>query len=286
MDALGYVYNRAAANLRRPETGLIGLVINELRNAFFTEFATAAQMTFAAAGYATVVANTDEDGDLQAQVTRSMIEHGVSAVLISPTYGSGATFDALRAAKIPTLQVLRDVEGDRESVPFASFDYASGSRAAVAHLSAGGPRRYAFVGGHEDWPITAERMTGFSERGGDCVVFPGRPTRRFGQAAAAKVRAARADAVLCFNDLVALGLLAQLVADGARVGQDVRLVGFDDVEECALCHPALSSVRCDSGAFGRVCATHMLAWLSDGVRPPAERRAPVSLVVRASSGAP
>ncbi|MCB1347311.1 MAG: LacI family DNA-binding transcriptional regulator, partial [Maritimibacter sp.] len=61
MAEIGYVYNRAAANLRSAGAGLIGLVINDLRNPFFTEFATSLQMSLSARGYAAVVANTDED---------------------------------------------------------------------------------------------------------------------------------------------------------------------------------------------------------------------------------
>ena len=86
MGALNYVYNRSAANLRGADVGLIGLVINDLRNPFFTEFAASAQMTFASRGYATVIANTDENPSIQTQVIASMIEHGVSGFLISPTY--------------------------------------------------------------------------------------------------------------------------------------------------------------------------------------------------------
>ena len=86
MGALDYVYNRTAANLRGADVELIGLVINDLRNPFFTEFAASAQMTFARRGYATVIANTDENPEMQAQVIASMVEHGVSGFLISPTY--------------------------------------------------------------------------------------------------------------------------------------------------------------------------------------------------------
>ena len=77
MADLGYVYNRAAATLRNANAGLIGLVINDLRNPFFTEFATSLQMALSARGYATVIANTDEDSTLQAQVVGAMLEHGV-----------------------------------------------------------------------------------------------------------------------------------------------------------------------------------------------------------------
>ena len=80
MAEIGYVYNRAAANMRMSNAGLIGLVINDLRNPFFTEFATSLQMALAERGYSTVIANTDESPQLQDQVVGSMIEHGVSAL--------------------------------------------------------------------------------------------------------------------------------------------------------------------------------------------------------------
>ena len=101
MTELGYVYNRAAANLRTANAGLIGLVINDLRNPFFTEFATSLQMALSARGYATVLANTDEDPALQAQVVGAMLEHGVSALIVSPAYGEEArTFDAIARARV------------------------------------------------------------------------------------------------------------------------------------------------------------------------------------------
>ncbi|MDI6838772.1 MAG: LacI family DNA-binding transcriptional regulator, partial [Rhizobiaceae bacterium] len=91
MDRIGYVYNRAAANLRTSNVGLIGLVINDLRNPFFTEFATSLQMALSARGYAAVLANTDEDPRIQAQVVAAMIEHGVSALVVSPAYDDDAS---------------------------------------------------------------------------------------------------------------------------------------------------------------------------------------------------
>ena len=102
MARIGYVYNRSAANMRSSNAGLVGLVINDLRNPFFTEFATSLQMALADKGYSAVIANTDEDPGLQAQVVGSMIEHGVSALILCPAYGeTRATFDAIARAGIP-----------------------------------------------------------------------------------------------------------------------------------------------------------------------------------------
>ena len=119
MDELNYVYNRSAANLRGADVGLIGLVINDLRNPFFTEFAASAQMTFARRGYATVMANTDETPAVQAQVIASMIEHGVSGFLLSPTYvDEPEGLEAVRRAGVPAMQVLRRI--DARTTPFPS----------------------------------------------------------------------------------------------------------------------------------------------------------------------
>lgn len=290
MADLGYVYNRSAANLRGSNAGLIGLVINDLRNPFFTEFATSAQMAFSARGYATVIANTDEDAGLQAQVVGSMIEHGVSALVISPTYGEeAATFDPIARAGIPTMQVLRVVDARTDLFPFASMDYARGGRLATQHLVDRGSKRIAFIGGFDGRPITKERMSGYlavmEEQGMTPFTLHGRASRSFGREAAQNLCAEHPeiDAAICFNDLVALGMMNAMAELGRPVGQDFALVGCDDIEDCAQVWPQLTSVHCDIAGFARQTAATILDWLEKGVSPAPETRAGVDLVVRASS---
>lgn len=291
MASIGYVYNRAAANMRSSNVGLIGLVINDLRNPFFTEFAASAQMALSERGYATVVANTDENPELQAEVVGSMIEHGVSGLVISPTYGCEAeTFGPLERSGTPALQVLRQVDARTDLFPFASHDYATGGFDAARHLLDTGAKRIAFVGGQGERPITQERMSGYLRALGEAGIAPvmlhGRASRAFGlEAVDALLREhPDVDAALCFNDLVALGMMSGFARTGRMPGRDFQLVGFDDIEECGLIWPALSSVRCNIGAFARSTASALLGWIEDGTRPPAETRAPVELVIRASSG--
>ena len=124
-----------------------------------------------------------------------------------------------------------------------------------------------------------------AEAGLEPVAFHGRPSRAFGRDMALRLAAEHPgiEAAICFSDLVALGMLAGLAQAGVRVGTDFRLVGFDDIEECALTWPQLTSVRCDVARFGREFAEAMLAWLEDGERPPETRLAPVELIPRQSS---
>ncbi|MBJ2151317.1 LacI family DNA-binding transcriptional regulator [Paracoccus sp. IB05] len=289
MADLGYVYNRSAAMLRQSNAGLVGLVINDLRNPFFTEFATSAQMALSARGYATVLANTDEDPGLQAQVVAAMLEHGVSALIISPAYGAEeATFGTIARAGIPALQVLRKAYAETASFPFAAPDYERGSRLATEHLLATGARRIAFAGGIEGRQVTQERMSGYLQVMRDAgiapLILPGRPSRAQGRELARILDASPGvDAALCFNDLVALGLTNGLAALGRKVGSDFRLVGFDDIEECRDAFPPLSSVRCDIAGFGRRMAAELISWLETKTAPPPVTLTPVDLVIRASS---
>jgi LacI family transcriptional regulator len=290
MSEIGYVYNRAAANLRAAKVGLIGLVINDLRNPFFTEFATSLQMALSTHGYATVISNTDEDPRLQAQVVVSMIEHGVSALVISPAYGEeAATFGPLARAGIPVFQVLRRVSEDGSAFPFRSFDFARGGQLATRHLIEMGARRIAFVGGVEGRPITLERLSGYcavmKEHGLAPVILPGRSSRLFGREMAVVLARdhPEIEAAICFNDLVALGALSGFAAINRQVGRDVGLVGFDDIEDCAIVHPQLSSVHCDIAGFGRDTAQALVDWLKSSRSPYPESRAPVTLARRASS---
>lgn len=289
MAEIGYVYNRAAANLRSSQIGLVGLVINDLKNPFFTEFATAVQMAISAAGYATVVANTDEDPALQARTIAAMIEHGVSGLIISPVYGDeDASFGQLERAGIPAMQVLRKVSPRTDLFPFAAPDYVSGGRLAAEHLIAMGARRIAFVGGIEGRSVTSERQSGYMDalarNGMEPRLVFGRPTRAFGRECANRlIDEMGCDAAVCFNDLVALGVISGLASHGRTVGRDFRLVGFDDIEEAAHSYPPLSSVQCGIAAFGQDMAARLMAWLGSGAPPPADTRSPVQLIVRASS---
>ena len=287
---IGYVYNRAAANMRKSNTSLVGLVINDLRNPFFTEFATSLQMSLAERGYCTVVANTDENTHLQDQVVASMIEHGVSALLICPAYGeTTATFDRMKRAGIPALQMLRCVDDRLALFPFAAPEYPRGSEIATQHLIACGARRIAFLGGLPNRAVTEERKTGYLKAleaaGIPPLILTGKPNRAFGRTIVEQLFEQHGDvnAVLCFNDLVALGVLSGCQEHGRNVGSDFKIVGFDDIEEAANAFPALTTVRCDITGIGAKAAATMVRWLEEGIAPAQETRMPVQLVVRTSS---
>ena len=290
MHALGYVRNRAAAALRGSGTGLVGLVINDLRNPFFTEFATSVQMALAEQGLATVVANCDEDPDIQTRTITTMLEHDVAGLIISPCYGDGsAGFQAIERAGLPALQVLRQVPTGTTPLPFFSHDYRAGSYLAIRHFLSQGIRNIAFVGGVDGREITTERMSGYLDEMARHdllpVVLQGPSTRAFGRQAAETLQHAHPEvtAAICFNDLVAIGLQTGLTVQGLKIGPQFQVLGFDDIEEAALIHPALSTIRCNVGAFGTQSAMKLATMIKDGPDSISDERLAVELIVRETS---
>jgi len=287
MQEIGYVYNRSAANLRSTGTSLIGLVINDLTNPFFTEFATSLQMALGSRGYAVVVANTNEDPEIQDQVVEAMLEHGVSALILSPAYGDvSKTLSAVDRAGIPLMQVLRQVDGETAKFPFVAPDYAKGGREATQHLIATGARQIAFVGGLDGAEVTRERLSGYIEamkhNGLQPLVRTGKSSRLFGYGATADLfkEHPECDAAVCFNDLVAFGMISACHEAGIKVGEQFQIVGFDDIKEASECWPALSTVHCGVSEFGESVADTVLQWLQEGITPSEYMRTPTHLVLR------
>ncbi|WP_170558253.1 LacI family DNA-binding transcriptional regulator [Ruegeria atlantica] len=287
MKEIGYVYNRSAANLRSTGTALIGLVINDLNNPFFTEFATSLQMALGSRGYAVVVANTNEDTELQDQVVGAMLEHGVSALILSPAYGDvSSTLSAVERAGIPLMQVLRQVESETARFPFIAPDYAEGGRAATQYLIDTGARNIAFIGGLDGAEVTQERLSGYigamKRNGLQPIVKTGKSSRSFGHEATISLftEHPECDAAVCFNDLVAFGMINACHETQVKIGTEFQIVGFDDIKEASECWPALSTVHCGVSEFGEQVADTVLLWLQDGVSPAQQARTSTRLVLR------
>ncbi len=291
MERIGYIYNRSAANLRSSSIDLIGLVINDLRNPFFTEFAALLQKNLSEHGYAVVLSNVNEDAALQAQTINALIEHGVSGFVIAAAYGddSDTSLRLIAKAEIPAIQVFRKVDDREDKIPFVAPDYQLGGRLATEHLFMRGCKRIAFLGGLDDRTVTEDRMSGYlsvlEERGEPPLLLTGSATHQFGVEGAKRLKVDHPDVegVLCFNDRVALGAINGCSMVGRQVGSDLRIVGFDNIEGCEQSVPKLTSVSCGMIDFVSCVSDGLLAWLSNPIKPMPSIRTPVELIIRGSS---
>lgn len=287
---VGYVYNLGAARMRAARSRMVGVIIPSLANPFFAELLAGIEAVLDAAEMGVIFANARESLQKQETLIRRMREHGTDGLIICPAAGSGA--DLLeRAAEwdLPVVQALRHVSmtaGD-----YAGIDYFGGMRRATEYLVSYGHRRIAFVSGNRVHSAYAERLQGFqtameAHRLTADLVFNIPLTHADGMNAAGFLldRPDPPTAAICFNDVVALGLLRGLYDQGVEAGPDFSVIGFDNVPEGILARPMLTSVSSRPFAVGEAAATLLLRRLADPTRKPEKIIEAAELVERQSCG--
>ncbi|OOG64127.1 transcriptional regulator [Rhodanobacter sp. B04] len=295
----GYVYNRAAANLRRRTSSSIALVLNDLTNPFFAEFAAGVDAVVGEAGFVTLLGCTSESSTREQAVLGSLIEHGPAGIILSPAEGSSAQqVLAAMGAQTPLLLFNRELGGSLPEYAhwdLLALDNQHGTRLATEHLIAQGHRRIAFFGGHSTASSYRQRQAGYTEamQSAGLRIEPHwqvecAPTRldAANQTAALFATAPAPTAAVCYNDAVALGLMLGLSQRGLRPGRDFALTGFDDIAEAAMSTPPLTTLTTAPLARGRQAAELLLLRLRDPAAATRRTIAPVQLVVRASSCPP
>ncbi len=288
-----YVYNRGAANLRRRTSSSVALVINDLSNPFFAEFAAGVDQALAAKGYVTLLGSAGESPERQQAVLASLMEHTPAGLILSPAEGSDG--DSLRhvLGHSNVLLFNRAVAGT--DWDFLALDNRHGAYLATRHVIGLGHRRIAFFGGHADSSSCQQRREGFvqamAEAGlevPEASLIESAPNRL--EAAARTAELFTGDAVptaaVCYNDNVALGLMLGLASRGIRAGRDFSITGFDDISEAAATTPALTTIAVDPRERGRQAAELLLQRIDHPEAAPRHTVATVELRVRESCGAP
>ncbi|HJR10299.1 MAG TPA: LacI family DNA-binding transcriptional regulator [Rhodanobacteraceae bacterium] len=294
----GYVYNRAAANLRQRRSSSVALVINDLSNPFFADFAAGVDEALGAAGYVTLLGSTGESPERQQRVLASLLEHDPAGIILSPAEGSdGVSLGQVLGVHVPVLVFNREPSHVRWSAShwdYMALDNRRGAALATRHLLERGHRRIAFFGGHAESSSCRDRRRGYAEamRAAGLEPEPGwlvetAPTRLDAATRTASLFTSRhaPTAAVCYNDAVALGLMLGLGARSLAAGRDFAVTGFDDIPEAAVSTPALTTLATDPRARGRQAAERILERARRPDIGAVRGIAPVRLIIRASSEA-
>lgn len=280
-ETLGYRPNPAARGLITGRTTNLGVIVPDLTNPFFPSLLRGVQARAREAGHAVFLADCQEDGAEEAALVTAMAKQ-VDGVILCSSRMTGPMLEKVLGL-VPVVFINRSVPGH----PSVIMDGAGGMRQALDHLAALGHRHVAYLNGPRGSWSNRERVKGLrrADRHGMKVTRFGPFAPRFesGLQAADLVLACGATAVVAYNDVMALGVLARLAERGVPVPGRISVAGFDNITFAAMATPALTTVDLNGERAGRAAVDTLLGVLA--VRDGAPRQVLDSaLIVRASTG--
>ena len=300
IETLGYVPDGAAQSLSRRRKEVIGLVsverlgpeshIEEMNLLFVDEVLRGVESSVREIGWSLLISFL-RSGDHAYKRLRSM-SGKLDGLLIAEGIIEPEQLASL-AARLPIV-LIAGSPGEPD-IDVVAADNRPGTINLVDHLfEVHGRRRLYYVAGPADAPDALERRAAFEQVLADhpeatiSGFFEGRFSSQSGEEAASEIlalgRGALPDAVVCGNDLMAIGVIRALSAAGARVPADVAVVGFDDMYPGALLALPLTTVRQPMRLLGERASARLLERIKDPTLAHKVELLPTELVVRASCG--
>jgi LacI family transcriptional regulator len=264
MADLGFVRNESARQLRMGTSHTLAYVMLDASNPFFTDVAQGMELAADGADISLVLCNSNNSAAREESHLAHLTQQRVQGILLTPIDPDATTIDAVAARGVPV--VLVDRKRTDQRYCSVAVDDELGGRLAVEHLVDRGHRRIAFVGGPEKLGQVRDRLAGarraWSDAGlpaADLMVLSTEALtapdgRGAGERLAGLPGARRPTAAFCANDLVALGLLQQVIGSGRSVPGDLAIVGYDDIYFAAAAAVPLTSVRQPRQELGRTAA--------------------------------
>lgn len=292
---LNYYPNTQARSLVSGRSKLFGLIISEIMNPFFPELIHGFEDVAVENGYEILLGSTNHDPVRMAQCIRRMLERDVDGVAVM-TFGIEEPFlQELAARNIPL--VLVDTPSVSPLIKTLHVDYKRGIREGVQHLAVLGHQRIAFITGPLQLRSAQLRKAAFvaslEEIGlkpGAATLIEGDHTLEGGVGAAERLLQLPSPptAVMCSNDMTAIGVLKEVHRAGLSVPADLSVIGFDDIHMTEFVYPPLTTVQMSRTDLARA-AFDMLRTSVEGAQDakiPESPRVPTRLTVRQSTGFP
>lgn len=299
IDELNY-RPTASAQRRYKDVGkAIGLVVKEIHNPYFADLIVGAQLAAEAAGYELMVATSEGKSETEDRIVDLFIAQDVAGIAIDPLLDSETDLShlfELKRRNIPFVLFQR-VHGLRASQ--IEVDNATAARDAVKHLIDLGHEHIVHFSGPDYSMHSDDRAEGFRQAYFDAqLLFRKELIVRAGARLEDGYRAGKhhfegialqeaPTAVMCYNDLVALGLLRALRELNVRVPEDVSIIGFDDVNLCEFAEVPLTTMRVPTQEMGSHAVELLLRHLAAGGNATLEQVVlQAVLTVRASTAPP
>ena len=294
-ETLGYRPSQMARALVTGRSHMLGAVVTDVTDPFVAEVLKGAEAAAREAGYGLLFAMSNREPAQELAAAETLLDHEVDALIVISARVPDRYLELPRGAnrgtgeETPLVLVNNELAGQR--IFSVRMDNAGGARAAVTYLRQLGHQRIAFVAGPAGGRSTQERRAGYAQGldanglgpAPELIVSGGGLLEDGPRALSALMELRnRPTAVLCYNDLAAIGLLAAAARSGLRVPEELSVVGFDNIPLAAYAVPALTTVEQPTGALGRAAVAACLRALAGEQAP--NRVLQGRLIVRESAG--
>jgi LacI family transcriptional regulator len=292
---LNYYPNTQARTLVSGKSKIFGLLISEITNPFFPELIQGFEDIAIENGYDIMVSSTNYDVTRMRTCVRRLLERSVEGVAVM-TFGIEAPLlDELASRNIP--MVFIDAGIPNPLVSTLTVDYKRGIREGVQHLAALTHRQIAFVSGPLQQLSCQLRKAAFLSSLEEVGIIPdplllleGDHTLEGGIRATEHLLKGKnlPTAVMCSNDMTAIGVLRTFIRAGVRVPEDVSVIGFDDIHLAEFVHPPLTTVNMSRVAIARAAFEALRAHVEDLPLSAKQKTTviPTLLTIRQSTGFP
>jgi len=257
VDELGYYPNTQARALVLGRSRIFGLVVSEITNPFFPEIVQTFENLAVENNYEILLTSTVHDPKRMESSVRRMIERRVDGVAILTFGMEESLIEYLRYRKVPLVFV--DVGPDVPGVANIRVNYLNGIRQAVQHLAALRHTRIAFIAGPQHLKSAMARREAFRTTMEEIGLSPeliviGDHRMEGGMKAFHELHALSnpPTAVLCSNDMTAIGVMREAFELGIRVPEDLSVIGFDDIRMAGFLIPPLTTVQMSQSELARL----------------------------------
>ena len=274
IEELKYHPNLHARSLAGGKSRTLGVIVSNLENPFFFDIYKSIEGGAHARGYEVVMANTDYRAEQLVSSVRLMIGRRVAGLAAIVSEVDPKLIEELTESRIPV--VFYDVGAPRKNITNIRVNYSRGIEKVVSYLHSLGHRKLGFIGHHALLGPINERMKAVLDAVGRIPSLKVRTaadadTLEGGRQATRALLSSGYDptAIICVNDITAVGALHELRSRGLRIPEDVSVTGFDNVKLSEFCYPALTTVHIPRERVGQiVCETLLPAGTRNGVADP------------------
>lgn len=295
IEQLNYFPNTHARTLVSGRSRLFGIIVENITNPFFPELIQSFEEVAVANGYEILVSSSNSDPAVLTTCVRRMLERKVEGVAVLTFGEEEPVLDQLAFHDIPI--VLAEFKLSEPKASTILLDYSTGIGAAIEHLAALGHRKIGFLAGPHKLHSAITRQNDFQNAMQESKIPIQKKwiiecdhTLKGGVAGFGKLQAlsARPTAVICSNDMTAIGVLRAAYLQELRVPQDLSVIGLDDIDFAEFTLPPLTTIRLSRSDLAHAAFDALRQHAENPTKPDLQREFLVStsLIVRGSTAPP